>query len=179
MGVEADLFLFGKPAWELDMEEASAEEIRKKGDEIKERLYRIAEIMEKLERAGWERYSASLYSISFYKEINEEEAKEELRRLGIDPEEVSLMEIEEEEEEAEEEEDLADVVGEEVEFAEEELEADVGEEWREGERLLLLEDFELPRKVNESGSERAERVESESSESGGRGGKRGHNMTKE
>ena len=178
MGVEADLFLFGKPAWELDMEEASAEEIRKKGDEIKERLYRIAEIMEKLEQAGWERYSASLYSISFYKEINEEEAKEELRRLGIDPEEVSLMEIEEEEE-AEEEEDLADVVGEEVEFAEEELEADVGEEWREGERLLLLEDFELPRKVNESGSERAERVESESSESGGREGKRGHNMTKE
>ena len=171
MGVEADLFLFGKPAWELDMEEASAEEIRKKGDEIKERLYRIAEIMEKLEHAGWERYSASLYSISFYKEINEEEAKEELRRLGIDPEEVSLMEIEEEEEEAEEEEDLAEVVGEEVEFAEEELEADAGEEWREGERLLLLEDFELPKKVNESGSE--------SSESGGREGKRGHNMTKE
>ena len=171
MGVEADLFLFGKPAWELDMEEASAEEIRKKGDEIKERLYRIAEIMEKLEQAGWERYSASLYSISFYKEINEEEAKEELRRLGIDPEEVSLMEIEEEEEEeAEEEAELAEVVGEEVEFAEEELEADVGEEWREGERLLLLEDFELPKKVNESSSE--------SSESGGREGKRGH-MTEE
>ena len=178
MGVEADLFLFGKPAWELDMEEASAEEIRKKGDEIKERLYRIAEIMEKLEQAGWERYSASLYSISFYKEINEEEAKEELRRLGIDPEEVSLMEIEEEEEEAEEEAELAEEVSEEVEFAEEELEADVGEEWREGERLLLLEDFELPRKVNESGSERAERVESESSESGGREGKREH-MTEE
>ena len=169
MGVEADLFLFGKPAWELDMEEASAEEIRKKGDEIKERLYRIAAIMEKLEQAGWERYSASLYSISFYKEINEEEAKEELRRLGIDPEEVSLMEIEEEEEEAEEEAELAEVVGEEVEFAEEELEADVGEEWREGERLLLLEDFELPKKVNESGSE-----SSESSESGGRERKRGH-----
>ena len=173
MGVEADLFLFGKPAWELDMEEASAEEIRKKGDEIKERLYRIAEIMEKLEQAGWERYSASLYSISFYKEINEEEAKEELRRLGIDPEEVSLMEIEEEEEEAEEEAELAEEVSEEVEFAEEELEADVGEEWREGERLLLLEDFELPKKVNESGSE-----SSESSESGGREGKRGH-MTEE
>ena len=176
MGVEADLFLFGKPAWELDMEEASAEEIRKKGDEIKERLYRIAEIMEKLEQAGWERYSASLYSISFYKEINEEEAKEELRRLGIDPEEVSLMEIEEEEEEAEEE--LAEEVGEEVEFAEEEVDEEVSEEWREGERLLLLEDFELPRKVNESGSERAERVESKSSESGGREGKRGH-MTEE
>ena len=96
---EVDLFLFGKPAWELDMEDASAEEIRKKGDEIKERLHRIAEIMEKLENAGWERAGASLYSISFYKDIAIEDAKEELRQLGIDPEEVGLMEIEEEDEE--------------------------------------------------------------------------------
>ena len=138
-----DLFLFGKPEWEIEnMEEVSAEEIRKKGDEIKERLYRIASIMEKLEQAGWERYSASLYSISFYKEINEEEAREELRRLGIDPEEVSLMEIEEEDEEIEE----LDFVSEDGE------DADVGEEWREGERLLLLEDFEFkPEKRTEGG----------------------------
>ena len=158
-----DLFLFGKPEWEIEnMEEVSAEEIRKKGDEIKERLYRIASIMEKLEQAGWERYSASLYSISFYKEINEEEAREELRRLGIDPEEVSLMEIEEEDEEIEE----LDFVSEDGE------DADVGEEWREGERLLLLEDFEFkPKKSTESGGReesvwkgRRERAEGKSEE---------------
>ncbi|MCW3132040.1 MAG: hypothetical protein N2V73_04925 [Candidatus Methanospirare jalkutatii] len=155
MGVEVDLFLFGKPEWEMNMEEVSASEIREKGEELKERLHRIAEIMEKLENAGWERAGASLYSISFYKDIAIEDAKEELRQLGIDPEEVGLMEIEEEDEEIED----ADFVCEDVEDAEdaEEVEdADVGEEWREGERLLLLEDFELPRKA--VGGEREESV---------------------
>ena len=151
MGVEVDLFLFGKPEWEMNMEEVSASEIREKGEELRERLNRIAEIMEKLENAGWERAGASLYSISFYKDIAIEDAKEELRQLGIDPEEVGLMEIEEEDEEIED----ADFVCEEAEEAEE---ADVGVEWREGERLLLLEDFELPRKSSTAGGEREESV---------------------
>ncbi len=151
MGVEVDLFLFGKPEWEMNIEEVSASEIREKGEELRERLNRIAEIMEKLENAGWERAGASLYSISFYKDIAIEDAKEELRQLGIDPEEVGLMEIEEEDEEIED----SDFVCEEAEDAED---ADVGEEWREGERLLLLEDFELPRKSSTVGGEREESV---------------------
>ena len=151
MGVEVDLFLFGKPEWEMNMEEVSASEIREKGEELRERLHRIAEIMEKLEGAGWERAGASLYSISFYKDIAIEDAKEELRQLGIDPEEVGLMEIEEDEEIED-----ADFVCEEAEETEETEDADVGEEWREGERLLLLEDFELPRKT--VGGEREESV---------------------
>ena len=151
MGVEVDLFLFGKPEWEMNMEEVSASEIREKGEELRERLNRIAEIMEKLENAGWERAGASLYSISFYKDIAVEDAKEELRQLGIDPEEVGLMEIEEEDEEIED----SDFVSEEAEDVED---ADVGEEWREGERLLLLEDFELPRKSSSVGRERVERA---------------------
>ncbi|MCW7074560.1 MAG: hypothetical protein OCU24_01740 [Candidatus Methanospirare jalkutatii] len=154
MGVEVDLFLFGKPEWEMNMEEVSASEIREKGEELRERLHRIAEIMEKLENAGWERAGASLYSISFYKDIAIEDAKEELRQLGIDPEEVGLMEIEEEDEEEIED---ADFICEEAEETEDAEDADVGEEWREGERLLLLEDFELPRKT--VGGERVERVE--------------------
>jgi len=171
MGVEVDLFLFGKPEWEMNMEEVSASEIREKGEELRERLSRIAEIMEKLENAGWERAGASLYSISFYKDIAIEDAKEELRQLGIDPEEVSLMEIEEEDEEEIED---ADFVSEE---AEETEDADVGEEWREGERLLLLEDFEFkPKKSIESG-EREEsmwkgRRESRRREGEGRAGQR-------
>ena len=155
MGVEVDLFLFGKPEWEMNMEEVSASEIREKGEELRERLHRIAEIMEKLENAGWERAGASLYSISFYKDIAIEDAKEELRQLGIDPEEVGLMEIEEEDEEEIED---ADFVCEEAEEAEDVEDADVGEEWREGERLLLLEDLELPRKSSTVGSEREKSV---------------------
>ena len=104
--VIADLFLFGKPAWEIEnMEEVSASEIREKGEELRERLHRIAEIMVKLQNAGWERAGASLYSISFYKDITVEDAKEELRQLGIKPEEVGLIEVEEAEDEEEVEED--------------------------------------------------------------------------
>ena len=47
---------------------------------------------------------------------------------------------------------------EDAEDAEEVEDADVGEEWREGERLLLLEDFELPRKSSSVGRERVERA---------------------
>ena len=151
-----DLFLFGKPEWEMNMEEVSASEIREKGEELRERLHRIAEIMEKLENAGWERAGASLYSISFYKDIAIEDAKEELRQLGIDPEEVGLMEIEEDEEI--EDADFLCEEAEESEETEEAEDADVGEEWREGERLLLLEDFELPRKSSSVGRERVERA---------------------
>ena len=155
--VIADLFLFGKPAWEIEnMEEVSASEIREKGEELRERLHRIAEIMEKLQNAGWERAGASLYSISFYKDIAIEDAKEELRQLGIDPEEVGLMEIEEDEEI--EDADFLCEEAEESEETEEAEDADVGEEWREGERLLLLEDFELPRKSSTVGSEREKSV---------------------
>ena len=156
MGVEVDLFLFGKPEWEMNMEEVSASEIREKGEELRERLHRIAEIMEKLENAGWERAGASLYSISFYKDIAIEDAKEELRQLGIDPEEVGLMEIEEDEEI--EDADFLCEEAEESEETEEAEDADVGEEWREGERLLLLEDFELPRKGSTVSGEREESV---------------------
>ena len=152
-----DLFLFGKPEWEMNIEEVSASEIREKGEELRERLHRIAEIMEKLENAGWERAGASLYSISFYKDIAIEDAKEELRQLGIDPEEVGLIEIEEEDEEIEDADFLCEEA-EDAEDAEEVEDADVGEEWREGERLLLLEDFELPRKSSSVGRERVERA---------------------
>jgi len=153
MGVEVDLFLFGKPEWEMNIEEVSASEIREKGEELKERLNRIAEIMEKLQNAGWERAGASLYSISFYKDIAIEDAKEELRQLGIDPEEVGLMEIEEDEEI-----ENSDFLCEEAEETEDAEDADVGEEWREGERLLLLEDFEFKPKKSTGSGEREESV---------------------
>jgi len=104
--IEVVLFLFGKPEWEIEnLGEVSASEIREKAEELKERLHRIAEIVEKLENAGWKRGGATLYDIIFYKDITAEEAERELRQLGIDPEELSLTEIEEVEGEEEEEED--------------------------------------------------------------------------
>jgi len=96
---EVELWLFGKPEWELkDINTATPDEIRQLGEELRERLRRVAEIMKILEKNGWIRGGGGLYEIFYYKDIGIEEAKEELRRLGIDPEkEVDLFEEEEEE----------------------------------------------------------------------------------
>ncbi len=92
---EISLYLFGKPEWELDLDKAEPGEFRMLGDSLRERLYRAAEITEKLEKRGWER-SGALYDICFYKEVKREEAEKELEELGIKEDEIYLLEEEEE-----------------------------------------------------------------------------------
>ncbi len=96
--VEINVHLFGKPEFELDLEKANPEDIKALGEELKERLRRAGEIVEKLEQNGWER-NAGMYDITFYKKIKLDEAKEELKKLGISEDEVSLDDFDEEEEE--------------------------------------------------------------------------------
>lgn len=81
--MEIDIFLFGKPEWMIDLNKATAENIRDLGLEIKERLDKISTIIEKLENSGWRR-SAGLYDIFLYKDIDTEEGKKELENLGVD-----------------------------------------------------------------------------------------------
>ena len=78
--------------------------LREKAVELKKRLERAAEIFEKLEANGWELTESygAVYSLDFYKNISEKQAKQELQKMGIDPEEVNIREIEEEWEEMEE-----------------------------------------------------------------------------
>jgi len=100
---EVSVLLFLKPSDEMKIEggKATPKMLREKAMELKERLERAAEIFEKLEANGWELTEAygSIYSLDFYKDVSEEEAKMELKRIGVDPEEVSIYELEEEEEE--------------------------------------------------------------------------------
>jgi len=93
---EISLYLFGKPEWELDLDKAEPGEFRELGDSLRERLYRTAEITEKLEKGGWER-SGALYDICFYKEVKGKEAERELDELGIKEDEIYIFEEEEEE----------------------------------------------------------------------------------
>ena len=93
---EISLYLFGKPEWELDLDKAEPGEFRELGDSLRERLYRVAEITEKLEKNGWKR-SGALYDIYFYKEAKREEAERELEELGIKEDEIYFLEEEEEE----------------------------------------------------------------------------------
>lgn len=101
---EINIHLFGKPEWEIDLDKAEPEEFRRLGDSLRERLYRVAELTEKLEKNGWSRGGA-LYDLYFYKAVKVEEAKRELEELDIKEDEVWFSEEEEfEEEEMEDEE---------------------------------------------------------------------------
>ena len=87
--VELLINLFGKPAWEIadfvdkELDIEFAEELKKLGDELRERLYKIAKLHEILVKNSWTA-TGSLYDIIYWKDISLDEAKEELRRLGLD-----------------------------------------------------------------------------------------------
>ncbi len=97
--VTVSVFLFGKPAWEIeglegspvDLELLSA--IASCGQELSRRLTRAAELGKKLVVKGWEGYGL-LYDVEFYKSVTLKDAEEELKGLGIEPDEVSIREEE-------------------------------------------------------------------------------------
>ena len=100
--VTVSVFLFGKPAWEIeglegfpvDLELLSA--IASCGQELSRRLTRVAELGKKLVLKGWEGYGL-LYDVEFYKAVTLRDAEEELKGLGIEPDEVSIREETEDE----------------------------------------------------------------------------------
>ena len=95
--VTVSVFLFGKPAWEIDRLEGSPidlellDEISSCGQELSRRLARVAELGKKLVERGWEGVGL-LYDIDFYKPVSLKEAEEEFKALGIEPDEVSIRE---------------------------------------------------------------------------------------
>ena len=95
--VTVSLFLFGKPAWEIEGLEGSPvdlellDAIAGCGQELSARLARAAELGRRLVASGWEGYGL-LYDVEFYKAVRLKDAEEELRALGIEPDEVSLRE---------------------------------------------------------------------------------------
>jgi hypothetical protein len=101
MTVEVSIFLFGKPAWEIDgleggdLDDALIEQIRAKGKELNESLDHAADLLTKLRRKGWEG-SGTLYDVSLFKDVSLGVARKELSELGLDP--ALAFEFEEEEE---------------------------------------------------------------------------------
>jgi hypothetical protein len=95
--VTVSIFLFGKPAWEIEGLEGSPVDlellaaIAACGHELDRRLTRAAELGKKLVVKGWEGYGL-LYDVEFYKAASLKEAEEELKALGIEPDEVSIRE---------------------------------------------------------------------------------------
>ena len=95
--VTISLFLFGKPAWEIhqlegsEVDRAILEEVAACGKELDRRLSRASEVGTKLLGAGWQGVGL-LYDIDFHKAVTLEEAEGQLKALGIEPGEVSVIE---------------------------------------------------------------------------------------
>jgi hypothetical protein len=130
VSVLVTLWLFGKPGMELDEgEEITADEIRALRTALSDRLGQAADILEKLTGAGWDA-QMGLYDVMLSHPYvrTEAEARTRMDDLGIDPDEVSIMEFEDEEDFDEE------LEGEEGEFADEEGDFEGEEEGFEGEQ---------------------------------------------
>jgi hypothetical protein len=95
--VTVSVFLFGKPAWEIESLEGAPvdlellREVASCGQELSKRLARAAELGRKLVESGWEGVGL-LYDIDFYKSVSLKEAEDELKDMGIEPDEVSIRE---------------------------------------------------------------------------------------
>ena len=95
--VSVDIWLFGKPEWEIDLDKATPRDIKDLGENLKDRLCKISEIVEKLENNGWNR-GAGLYDLFLYKGVKKELAIQELEKLGIKENEVRIEDFGEEDE---------------------------------------------------------------------------------
>jgi hypothetical protein len=103
VSVSVTLWLFGKPGHELNEgEEVNAGQIRALAQCMKERLELAADIVEKLTGAGWEA-QMGLYDVMLYNRFvrTEADVRTRLDDLGIDPDEVSILEFEGEDDEEE------------------------------------------------------------------------------
>jgi hypothetical protein len=103
VSVSVTLWLFGKPGHELNEgEEVCADQIRALAQGMKERLEQAADIVEKLTGAGWEA-QMGLYDVMLYNRFvrTEADVRTRLDGLGIDPDEVAILEFEGEDDEEE------------------------------------------------------------------------------
>ena len=108
MAVSIMLHLFGKPAWELNREGEAVEaaELRQLASELHDRLEAAADALERLTGKGWESM-LTLYDVTFCHPYiyTEADAREKIADLGLDPDNFSYLESDEEEGEDEEEEE--------------------------------------------------------------------------
>jgi len=70
--VEVSIYLFGKPAWEIEglegggLDEALIEKIRKKGKELSQSLDEVATTLTRMMKKGWDG-TGTLYDVDLFK----------------------------------------------------------------------------------------------------------------
>jgi hypothetical protein len=103
MSVNVCLPLFGTPAHELEADKAlTSRHLRTLGDELRERLQKAADLLDKLKAAGWSAQLAMYELILAYPGVEtRDQAEERLRAIGVDPAELMVIEEVDEEDELE------------------------------------------------------------------------------
>ena len=87
---EITIHLYGKPDWEINLDEITGEQLKEHGKYLMEHLNKVGDYVIKLEENEWSR-NGIIYDLCFCKDISIDEAKKELTQLGIDLEEISLL----------------------------------------------------------------------------------------
>ena len=90
------VFLFGKPAWEMNLEHQDVDyemvqALENLGNELNERLRYLSGLTRKLLDSGWTG-QGGLYDISYYKDQSIDETTKELTELGMDPRGMDISE---------------------------------------------------------------------------------------
>src|SRR5262245_16411850 len=99
MSVTVCLPLFGDPGRELERK-ARSQDLRALGADLRARLLRAADLLDKLNQAGWSAEVAMFDLILSHPCVDtREKADARLRDLGIDPEQLLIVEDPEDEEE--------------------------------------------------------------------------------
>lgn len=94
-----ELFLFGKPEWELPEGPVTQEVLKALGEDLKDRLDQAARAVQVLKEDGWEVELVG-YSLSFAHPSltfpDEAAARTYLQQLGLDPQGFEVFELESE-----------------------------------------------------------------------------------
>src|SRR5262249_44734850 len=100
MSVNVCLPLFGDPGRELETQgPVKGQHLRTLGDELRERLQKAADALDRLEAAGWSGNVAMYEVVLTHSRVQtQEDAERELRAAGIDPAELMIVEEVEEDE---------------------------------------------------------------------------------
>jgi hypothetical protein len=100
MGVTVSLPLFGHPGRELEeVKRVRGQDLRKLGVSLGERLARAADILDRLEADGWVTHLGA-YDVLFTRPgvATQEEASKRIGALGVDVEQLLIIEDVEDEE---------------------------------------------------------------------------------
>jgi hypothetical protein len=98
MAVNVCLPLIGDPSHELEAE-PKARELRQLGEQLRERLAKAADTLDKLQAAGWHAQIAMFDILLVRNDVQtREQAERLLQEVGIDPNELMIVEEVEEDE---------------------------------------------------------------------------------